>query len=258
MAIPHAIAGVTGASAIVIVSTAIAVWATAMLAMQLAGGGAGIIAAALLALTPVFLHQSIQPMSDVPVTAAWMLCFVVAASEPQHLVRESICALAVLIRPNLAPLAIVPLWLAANRMAFAIPVAIAGAGLAVMQWLWYGSPLRSGYGSAEQLFAVANIAANASRYFGWVIAAAPLMLLSVLGVTRLKGSRFVQGLLAFAALVIGAYLVYAVFDDWSYLRFLLPALAVFAILAAVGLLPIIDRAPAEFRAANPLCPVPRR
>ncbi len=247
MAIPHAIAGATGASAIVIVSAALAVWATAMLAMQLGGGGAGVIAAALLAFTPVFIHQSIQPMSDVPVTAAWMLCFLLLRRN-----RASwsgvICAMAVLIRPNLAPLAIVPLFLAGNRLAFAIPVAIAAAGLAAMQWLWYGSPLQSGYGSADQLFALTNIGPNASRYVGWVIAAAPLMLLSVLGVARVKGSRFAQGLLAFAVLVIGAYLVYAVFDDWSYLRFLLPALAVGAVLAAIGLLPVIDRAPTEFRA----------
>ena len=70
-----------------------------------------------------------------------------------------------LIRPNLAPLAIVPLFLARNRIAFSIPVAIAGLFLALLQSLWYGSPLRSGYGSAEELFALANIAANASRYF---------------------------------------------------------------------------------------------
>ena len=44
-----------------------------------------------------------------------------------------------------------------------------------------------------------------------------------------------KALFAFAVLVIASYLVYAVFDDWSYLRFLLPAMAVFAIFAAVEL-----------------------
>jgi len=246
MAIPHAIAGATGASALVIASAALAVWATAMLAMQLSGGGAGVIAAALLASTPVFIHQSIQPMSDVPVTAAWMLCFLLLRRNATW--SGVVGAIAVLIRPNLAPLAIVPLILSGNRIAFAIPVAFAAAGLSALQWLWYGSPLQSGYGSTDQLFALTNIAANASRYFGWLATAAPLMLLSVLGLARVKGSRLAQGLLAFAVLVIGAYLVYAVFDDWSYLRFLLPALAVFAVFAATGLLPIINRAPAEFRA----------
>jgi hypothetical protein len=42
--------------------------------------------------------------------------------------------------------------------------------------------------------------------------------------------------------------VYAVFDDWSYLRFLLPAIAVFAVLAAVGFAAWIRRCPAAVRA----------
>jgi hypothetical protein len=246
MAVPHAIAGISGATAIVTGSAALAVWATATVAMQLGGGAAGVIAALMLAFTPVFIHQSVQPMSDVPVTAAWMLCFL--------LLRRSsawagvACALAVLIRPNLAPLAMVPLVLAANRVAFAAPVAMAGAALASLQWAWYGSPWRSGYGSADQLFALSNAGANASRYAGWVIATAPLMLLSVLGVSRAVRSRFARGLLTFAALVVSAYLIYAVFDDWSYLRFLLPALAVLAIVGAIGMEAMITRAPVELRA----------
>ncbi len=68
------------------------------------------------------------------------------------------CAIAVLIRPNLAPLAIVPLFLARRKIVFSIPVAIAGVFLAVVQSLWYGSPFRSGYGTAEELFALSNIA----------------------------------------------------------------------------------------------------
>jgi hypothetical protein len=70
----------------------------------------------------------------------------------------------------------------------------------------------------------------------------------MLGLRRVTGSRFAQALLAFAVLVVCAYLVYAVFDEWSYLRFLLPALAVLAILAATGLAPIIGRASARSRA----------
>ena len=45
MAIPHAVAGIDGANAVVIASAAIAVWATGMIA----GGIAGVIAALLLA-----------------------------------------------------------------------------------------------------------------------------------------------------------------------------------------------------------------
>ncbi len=57
-----------------------------------------------------------------------------------------------------------------------------------------------------------------------------------------------QALFAFAALVVGAYLVYAVFDDWSYLRFLLPAMAVLAVFTAVELSAWIGRWPIELSA----------
>ena len=116
-----------------------------------------------------------------------------------------------------------------------------------MQWLWYGSPLRSGYGSAEELFALSNIAPNASRYVRWLMGTAPALVLAVFGVVRLRANRLAQGLFAFAVLVIASYLVYAVFDDWSYLRFLLPAMAIFAVFAAVELSAWIDRWPMAVR-----------
>ena len=249
MAIPHAVAGVDGASAVVIVSAGVAIAASAMLAAQLGGGVAAVIAAALLAFTPVFLYQSIQPMSDVPVTAAWMLCFALLTRRGGSLGLPAgiACAMAVLIRPNLAPLAIVPLFLAQRKIAFSIPVAVAGVFLAGMQTLWYGSPLRSGYGSAEELFALANIVPNASRYLMWTLATAPVMLLGLIGFWRLRRERIAQAMAVFAILVVASYLVYAVFDDWSYLRFLLPALAVLAIFASAELAKWITRRPVTIR-----------
>ena len=248
MAIPHAIAGVTGASALVIAAAGIAIVATGQLAFQLAGSIAGVIAAAFIAFTPVFIHQSIQPMSDVPVTAAWMLCFLMLGRGGGSDTLAGIaCAIAVMIRPNLAPLAIVPLFVARRRFAFAMPVAIAGACLAGLQWLWYGSPLRSGYGSAEELFALSNIPPNASRYMRWLMGTAPALVLAVFGAVRLRANRMAQGLFAFAVLVIVSYLVYAVFDDWSYLRFLLPAMAILTVFAAVELSAWIDRWPMAVR-----------
>ena len=247
MAIPHAIAGIDGAVAIVILSTAIAVIATALLASKIGGSIAGIIAAVLLAFTPVFIHQSIQPMSDVPVTAAWMMCFLFVYIKRSFSAGVA-CALAVLIRPNLAPLTIVPLVIAHHRIAFASPVAVAGLFLAFVQTFWYGSAFRSGYGTAEELFAISNVVPNASRYFTWLVATAPVLFLSAFGFFRLKHERMTQASFAFVVLVIGSYLAYAVFDDWSYLRFLLPAMAVLAIFAAVELAIWIDRWPMAWRA----------
>jgi hypothetical protein len=194
------------------------------------------------------LHQSIQPMSDVPVTAAWMLCFVMlcrgGSSDPPAGVA---CALAVLIRPNLAPLAIVPLLIARRKIAFAIPVAIAAALLAYLQWQWYGSPLRSGYGATDELFSLTNIIPNIGRYSRWWLATAPATLLGMFGVIRLRSNRTAQALAVFALLVIAAYLIYAVFDDWSYLRFLLPAIAVAAVFASVELARWIESWPVTVR-----------
>ena len=250
MALPQALGGATGASLVVIVSAAIAVVATGALAFQLAGSVAGVIAAALLAFTPVFTYQSIQPMSDVPVTAAWMVCFALLArpAAPLDVPAGIACAIAVLIRPNLAPIALVPLLLARRKVAFSIPVAIAGALLALLQWTWYGSPLRSGYGSADELFALSNIGPNASRYFNWLMATAPVLLLAILGAARRHSAPMVRGLLAFAVLVVTAYLVYAVFEEWSYLRFVLPAIAVMTVLTAAELSIWIDRWPIPARA----------
>src|SRR4029079_15876135 len=141
----------------------------------------------------------------------------------------------------LAPLAVVPLLIARNRIVFSIPVVIAGILLATLQWLWYGAPIRSGYGSAEELFALGSIAPNASRYFTWLITTSPLLFDAIGGCWRMRGDRIARALGAFAALVVTAYLAYAVFDDWSYLRFLLPALSVLAIFTAIALDAWIDR-----------------
>jgi hypothetical protein len=249
MAVPHAMAGIDGATAVVVASAAIAVWATGLLA----GGTAGIIAAVLLAFGPAFLYQSIQPMSDVPVTAAWTSCFLLLVNDrtrgasPQAWAGVA-CALAVLIRPNLAPLALVPLLVARNRAAFALPVAVAGVFLAFVQNAWYGSPLRSGYGTAEELFALANVVPNLERYAQWLIATAPMLALAPLGLVRIRREWRALAMAAFAVLVIAAYLVYAVFDHWSYLRFLLPALAVCAVLSGIELAAWIERVPVAVRA----------
>ena len=247
MAVPYAVAGIDGATAVLIASAAIATWATGMIA----GRVAGIMAATFLAFSPVFLYQSIQPMSDVPVTAAWMMCFLLIRGDKPSSVSASLagiaCALAVLIRPNLAPVALVPFLLSRKRVAFAIPVLVAGAFLAFIHSFWYGSPLRSGYGAAEELFSIANVIPNAGRYASWLVATSPVLFFAVLGFARVRHERRARALIVFALLVIAAYLIYAVFDHWSYLRFLLPAMAVLAICAAIELVAWIERWPVAAR-----------
>ncbi len=285
MAMPLRIGGSLLAALTVALSSAVAIVAASAIAFRMAGGSAGLVAAVTLATCPVFIFQSTQPMSDVPVTAAWMVCWVLlivpstgntATDNRQPTLRSvflsgTACAVAVLIRPNLAPLAIVPflyLLFVSRRTpgtvgtrgthpgtlgtlgtvgTFTLPVALAGVFLAWLQWRWYGSPLRSGYGSVEDLYSLAYVGPNASRYAGWLITTAPVFLLAVAGLW-LQRNRFVWALAAFALLNAAAYLVYFVFNEWSYLRFLLPALAIASVFVGVAVATFLDRLAAPMRA----------
>jgi hypothetical protein len=257
MAVPYALGGTTAAGFIVVMSAAVAVWATGVLAARIAGGAAGVMAAVAIAVSPILLFQSIQPMSDVPVTAAWMLTWVLLVpGSGRFFLAGTATALAVLIRPNLAPLAAVPLfligWHVRRIIVFSIPVALAGAVLLWLQWQWYGSPFRSGYGTADELFAIGNIGANATRYFWWLSTTSPVLLIAPLGLTMLWRQVATRVLAAFATLVVAAYLVYAVFDVWSYLRFLLPALAVAAVFTGGAIAIALRRLPVAWRLVGAL------
>lgn len=257
MALPHAAGGATAAAWVVTLAAALAVWATGHMATRFAGGIAGVIAAVAIATSPVFLFQSVQPMSDVPVTAAWMLTWLLLCPRRDQPLGLSFlagiaCASAVLIRPNLAPLAAVPLFAIGfnirRLVVFSTPIALAGLALMWLQWQWYGSPLRSGYGSADELFTLANIGANAARYSSWLVTTSPLLLAAPAGIWLAWRQPPIKALAVFAALVVAAYLVYAVFDVWSYLRFLLPAMAVAAVFAAIAIAAALRRLPAPMRA----------
>jgi hypothetical protein len=296
--VPHALAGSPGASLVVSIAAAVTVAATGAIARSLAGGAAGVLAAALIAVSPVFVSLSFQPMSDVPVTAAWLLCWwCVLRNRP--VASGVAAAMALLIRPNLAPVALVPaaVWWRLGSAApgsqnparpdssgaaepvfhapagadfhgptnaglhgparaglYMVPVVVAGLAIALLNWYWYGSPLTSGYGAATEIYALSNIAPNLRVYGAWTIETQPVLLLALLAaLPRLHGSdRFTVSLLAFGAVVVACYLAYAVFEHWTYLRFLLPALAVAAALAgalgarAAAGLPAWLRAPAWF------------
>jgi hypothetical protein len=223
----HALGGGVAASMMVPLCFAIAIWATGALAFRLAGPYASIVAAVWLATSPVALVEAMQVMSDVPVMAAWMLCWYFAVRE-RSAAAGAAAAVAVLIRPNLAPLAVVPALylLRAGVIGFAAPVAIAGSLIAYVHWRWFGSPLRSGYGTARDLFDVANVAPNALLYTQWLLETHGPWLLAAPVALVWPRIRALRWLIAFAALVIAAYLIFAVFETWLYLRFVLPAIAI--------------------------------
>jgi hypothetical protein len=145
---------------------------------------------------------------------------------------------AILTRPNLAPL-VLPLAILAWRIdrthdtspyrsiAVAIGAFVAAAFVAVLNQRLYGSIFRSGYGSVQELYALANIPANISVYTYWLFRTeTPLVLVGAAAIFMLR-RRPVAPVVAcstlFAAVVWLPYLLYMQFHDWGVLRFLLPS-----------------------------------
>lgn len=270
MAPLHAIGGTLAAALVVPLALAVLVLATGLVARQLGGPFAGILAASWMMSSPIALFQAAQPMSDVPMAAAWLAgwallledvppggdrrraVFVVAAA--------AAAAIAVMIRPNLAVLAVVPaLFLLCGDRRAPWPIrrqralvfsACAAAGVATVaffQWQMYGSPLRSGYGRVSDLYDVQFIAGNVLRYPRWLIEThGAWLLLALAGVVWPRAAKGrARWLMAFAALNYAAYLPFAQFETWDYLRFILPAVAILGAVAAavaVSLLSSLPRA----------------
>jgi hypothetical protein len=239
--------------AVVPICGALALWWTFALGWRLGEPGAGASAALLVAASPTFLFQVAQPMSDVPATAAWMLALYLATSPT---VRGACGAglsagVAMLIRPNLMPLALL-VWTAtmlADRsalrwrrgLAAALATVPAAVLLGIIQSVRYGSWSSSGYGSMRDLFAWSHIGPNLDRYPRWMFEShTPLVALFLLApwwIIRSKDEsrwRFLV-LWAFAVAVVLAYLPYVYFQrfEWTYIRFLLPALPIMWLLTTV-------------------------
>ncbi len=209
------------------------------------GARIGVASAAIVASTPVFLFQLMQPMSDVPAAALWMAAVagVTSARRRGAMLGGAAAAAALVMRPNLAPLAIPlglflllrPERLWGERIGAAARFAAVGAAgplcVALIQNAFYGSPLSSGYGSLGPLFEIENIQPNAIRYAtwlsdtltpGWVLAAAaPFLVPGAL--SRLLLWMFI--------LNIACYLPYIVFEDWYFLRFMLPTIPLIVVLS---------------------------
>ena len=109
MAPMRLIAGELAVYLVVPLLGAIAVLATYGVGTRLHSRIAGLIAAFLLATSPIVLFQIVQPMSDVPVTAWWALALLFALSPlpGSPLAAGAASGLAILTRPNLIPLAVV-------------------------------------------------------------------------------------------------------------------------------------------------------
>jgi hypothetical protein len=89
--------------------------------------------------------------------------------------------------------------------------------------------MRTGYGTLATIYSWEYVGANASRYPVWLIETqTPFVLLALFAPRLIRGGspdarRVAWFGLGFSAVLFLSYLWYTPFDDWTYLRFLLPA-----------------------------------
>jgi hypothetical protein len=255
LGLPLLMAGFKGAfghaSAFLVVplTGALLVWTTFLVGSRVLSPTAGLAAAWLTATSPTFLMMFKSQMSDVPAAAFWTLATYAALGGTTRaaVAAGATSALAILIRPNLVPIAAVLfVWFALNRrargwcgeagwrsaMAFVVAMLPGPLVVAAINARLYGSPLSSGYGDLGQLFSPQYVPVSLSRYATWFaetqtpLAFAGLILLVVaprsLWPTAVRRAN--AWLLASVAVITWLlYSVYQPFGAWWFLRFLLPS-----------------------------------
>ena len=238
MAAVKKVAGHAALFWIVPVSAFLTVMAAYALGKRFGASSYGAIAAWLVATSPPFLFQMVQPMTDVPVAAAWAWAFyfVLGSTNGSRVVAGLLTSVAILIRPNLAPLVAVPaMWLAYRRQwkscaAFVAGVSPGAIAVALINQHLYGSPFLSGYGDVGGMFEWANVSTNLSHYSRWFVEyQTPVAIVGLLALAlpmrRLWPRTADRSAVVMAALFVAGlwlfYCLYLVFYDWWYLRFLL-------------------------------------
>ncbi len=224
---------------------------------DLASPRVGLTAAFLTATNRTLLGEVTAPMSDVVLAAALLTGCWCLVRRPRPFIAGAgaACAVAVLVRPNLAPTVLVlagwvaarpwfgaeVVWSAALRQA-ALFLAIAAPGFLVPAWAnWqlFGSPFESGYGTLASLYDARRIPGNLMAYVGHVFdTRAELALVGLVALAvpaqrvwpaATRSQRFAVWLLIVSVTV--QYLTYEYAGNAGYLRFFLPCLP----LALIGL-----------------------
>jgi hypothetical protein len=255
-----AVFGPFGAFIVVPLLGGVAVVTTFLLGRRIGGAACGLLGAMLLSTSPIFLYQLREPMSDVPVTAWWLVATLFAATPTvvSALAGGLAASAAIVTRPNLVPLAaVIGMFVLSctgsvlrtrfrHAIAFAAGVLPGCLGLALLNRSLYGSPLESGYGSTAVLFKLEYITANLSSYPRWLVETeTPLIFLAFVAPWLIRTS-LTWLFAAITATVFVSYAFYLPFDNWTYLRFLLPAVALMLILSGAVILRLSERLPSRF------------
>jgi hypothetical protein len=213
---------------------------------------AGATAAILTATSPIVLYQTVQPMNDIVTAALWLGAIALSRSSA---IAGVLIGVAILVRPNLAPLAVVLAMIpfvqyglnpqAGRALARMIAGAVPGViVLLVLNKALYGNVMGSGYGAASDLFSSGYINDNLTNYSRalfqtqHIVPALALLAPLVFDGIKRKGAVL---LLGFAAVEMAIYLLYQPFPEWWYLRFLIPAIVVLVILASAATVQILSR-----------------
>ena len=222
---------------------ALTVAAAFLLARRITGEpGAAAVTAGLMASSPMLLFISMTPMSDAVATALWTLALWAASYQRRAAVvlASLLAGAAVVVRPNLVPLAGVITLAAAVRlrplridpartMLSIVGIIPAAIFVGFVNNHLYGSPFLSGYGPTSRLYSIDHLLTNLRQYSEWFLFSDGAVLWPVI-VWLLRHRRFPKVPLdrilpaaLFGLGVVAAYLFYLPFDAWWFLRFLLPA-----------------------------------
>ena len=242
-----AIAGQCAMFWVVPICGGVLVFATYAIGHRIGRPVVGMAAAWMVATSPAMLFMLMAPMSDVPAAAAWAVAAAcVLGQTPLAAGGAGIAAaIAILIRPNLAPLAgVIFVWIAWRDLTtgrwcdwrrvatpwYLMPTAAGAIAVAIINTRLYGSPLASGYDLTDG-FLLSYVVPNLRRYVWWLVSAETPFALAGLAclaipsarIWRTRSSREALWLFGgVAAAVWISYLLYVPWGAWWYLRFLLP------------------------------------
>lgn len=255
LAVFQSLGGPTAIYVVVPLLGMLTVWVTYLIALELTDGFVAVIASALMLSSPAFLVVLVQPMSDVPAAALWGLAIYASL---RHGRRAAVLAgvaasAAILVRPNLVPLVAVVALIHVVRgttvrdlLLFAGALVPSVAIIAVLNISWYGSPLRSGYGTLDYLYSSDRLWPNLQNYSRWLMdSQTPAIVLAFAMPAFVQDPRrrrlTAVLVLAVPLGLLGLYLPYLVFEEWWYARFLLPAYPVLAVGMAASVVALARR-----------------
>ncbi len=206
-----------------------------------------------LAVCPVFLFTSFQPMSDT-LAGTWCLVAVWTALRARRgngwaAACGTAFAAAVLVRPTnliVLPALVVLLGLDWKRLALATLGGLPGVvWLAFYNHALYGGALRSGYGDWLSAFAWSWGPPTAWHFVKWLalLLPAPLLLLPFAALARSETrTRHLLALAVWFAAVTGLYAFYEVSHEvWWCLRFIVPALPALILAGLLGVEALAQR-----------------